>query len=107
MQVVFLRMLIPFPNGLVEARSPIVGRLPVALIVVLGGPPDVPVSFWIVLRGARLLEPLVLVASVVDDEITPDSHPSIVTALDQGVHVFHSSVGRMNGFVVADVVAHV
>ncbi len=43
-EIVLLRLLVPGPGGLVEVGTPVVGRLAVAIGVVLGRSPDVPVA---------------------------------------------------------------
>ena len=60
-KVVLLRLLVPLPGGLAEARAPVVGRVALAIGVVLGRAPDEPVPLGVVLGRARLLEPPVRV----------------------------------------------
>jgi hypothetical protein len=60
MEVVLLRFLIPLPSRFVETRAPVVGWLALAIGIVLGGPPDIPISLRIVFGGAGGLEPIVL-----------------------------------------------
>lgn len=47
MQIVFLRVLVPFPYATEEIADPVVGRLAFAIDISCG-PPDVPVALWVV-----------------------------------------------------------
>ena len=75
-QVVFLQLLVPFPARSPENRAPIVGLFPV-----LAFPsPQVPVFLRPSLHG--VLEPCMLVGSVVDDEIHDDFEPDPMRFLE-------------------------
>jgi hypothetical protein len=56
-------------------------------------------------RGARALEPRVLVGSVVDDELGDDLEPAPVRFLDEAPEVVHVAVGGVDLLVFGDVVA--
>ena len=69
-QVELAGRLVPFPHGGAEAGNPVVRRNRLAVLVeALGVAPDVVVAVGVVLGGACLLEPFVLVGGVVDDEV--------------------------------------
>lgn len=70
-----------------KVTFPIIGRLSIALSIVLGGSPDVPVAVGVVLGLAGLLEPLVLVTGVVHDQVHDELHPSIVQFVLQHIDV--------------------
>lgn len=106
-QVVLLGGLVPVPGGAAEVAAPVVGRPAGAVGVVLGRPPHVPVALGVVLGGAALLEPLVLVAGVVDDEVEQHAQAARVAGFDDALHVPDRAVGRVHLLVVGDVVAHV
>ncbi len=76
---------------------------PPALVVA----PHVPVGLRVVLAGARLLEPGVLVRRVVHDQVRDDPDAALVRLLDQGHRVVHGPVVGMDLEEVGDVVAAV
>ncbi|KAI3485398.1 hypothetical protein L1887_51321 [Cichorium endivia] len=106
-EVVLLRLLVPGPSGLVEVGPPVVGRPAGAVGVVLCRPPDVPVALAALLGRARVFEPGMLVRGVVYDEVEDELDAARVTLGDELVHVSDGAVGRVDGLVVRDVVAHV
>ena len=77
------------------------------VVVARGIAPQVPVGVWPAPRLARRLEPSMLVARVVEDEIEDDPHPAAVRLLDESIEVGITAEHRVDGRVVADVVADV
>ena len=73
--------------------------------VVVG--PDVPVRLGVRPVPPRLLEPRMLIAGVVDDEVGDHSDLAPVRLLDEHGGVVDGPVGRQHGEEVADVVAAV
>lgn len=90
-----------------EMRDPVVGRLAIALIIVFRRSPDIPIAVLVILGAARLLEPLVLVAGVVDDQIHQKFHTTLVAPGDQLFNIFNGTILIGNAVVVRDVIAHV
>lgn len=88
-------------------RHPVVRRVSVPLLVKLGRPPDIPVAILVVLGASRLLEPLMLIAGVVDHQIHQRLHPPFVAALDEALDVLDRAVLVRDAVVVRDVIAHV
>lgn len=84
---------------------PVVGGLAVTLSVISGRAPDIPVSEGVVLRLSRLLEPFVLIAGVVDNQIENQLHASLMQPVPEDVHIRNVAILRINGFVVANIVA--
>ena len=106
MQVELAGRLVPFPHGGAEAGNPVVRRNRLAVLVeALGVAPDVVVAVGVVLGGACLLEPLVLVGGVVDDEVHHELDAVLVCGGEQRIEVFHGAELGHDGAVVGDVVA--
>jgi len=61
MEIVFLGMLVPFPDASSEIADPVIGSFALALYIT-GRTPDVPVALGVIFRGAGFLEPLVLLS---------------------------------------------
>ena len=72
-----------------------------------GRAPPVPVALRVVGGRARLHEPRVLVAGVVDDEVHHQPHPARVQGLEELVEVGQGAERRVDVLVVTDVVARV
>ncbi|KAF3803660.1 Alpha-glucosidase, partial [Colletotrichum gloeosporioides] len=104
-QVVLSRGLVPLPRTALEVRLPVVGRLAVAVGVVLCRAPDVPVAVRVRLGGAGLLEPFVLVTGVVDDEVEDKLHAAGVQGILELVDVGNGAVGGVDFAIVANVIA--
>lgn len=66
--------------------------MPVPLLVVPRGFPDVPVPIFVVLGASRFLEPLVLVAGMVDDQVHDQFHAPLVAALYEAFDVLDGAV---------------
>ena len=81
---------------------PVIGQLAVRLC----GPPDV-------IIGIRLdappgfLEPFVLVARVIDDQIHDKLHPALVKAVQNGPERLHAAVFRRDVHVIRNIIAAV
>lgn len=84
---------------------PIIRRASIALLIVPGWLPDVPISVWVILGLSRLLEPLVFVAGVVHDEIEDELHASLVEGVAEDIYVGDVAIGRVDYFIVADIIA--
>lgn len=48
-----------------------------------------------------------LIRGVIDNEVHHQLHPSLLQLRYQIIHIFISSVPRVNGFVIGNVVAHI
>lgn len=90
-----------------EMRDPIIRRLAIPLLVIPRRLPHIPIAVLIILRAARLLEPLMLVTRMVHDQIHEQLHAPIMTALDESLDVRDRAVFFGNAVVIGDVVAHV
>ena len=104
MQVVLPSLLVKLPAGTGEGRHPVVGRA--LSVLALAGAPDVIVLILGIARR-RLLEPLVLIGSVVDDEVHDDLHPPLVRAVQHRLEILHGSVVGIYRPIVRDVVAEI
>ncbi len=106
-QVVRARGLVEPPRAAPEERAPVrrLGARGARLHALARGAPPVPVAPRALRGRARLDEPRVLVARVVDDEVHDELHPARVQPLDQGVEVCERPEQRVDVLVVADVVA--
>lgn len=69
--------------------------------------PEVPISFGIIFAAATLLEPFVLIAGMVDNEVKNKLHSPFMACLYQLFDILNCSVRRENILIVRDVVAHV
>ena len=68
--------------------------------------PDIPVPLGRALRrAAGALEPLVLIAGVVDDKLGDDLQTTPVRFGDEALEVLHRAVGRIDRLVLGDVIA--
>ena len=76
-----------------------------ALVLVVRVAPDVVVALGALGIPARLLEPGVLVAGVVDDELADDADVALVGLVHQALEVRERAVVRVDRVVVRDVVA--
>ncbi|KAJ6445398.1 hypothetical protein O9K51_00157 [Purpureocillium lavendulum] len=106
-EVVLLGALVPGPGAAAKDARPVVGGQALAAGAPAGVAPKVPAAFGPVAGGARLAEPGVLVARVVDDEVEEDAQAAGVAGGDEGLGVGERAVGRVDGAVVGHVVAHV
>lgn len=88
-------------------RNPVVGRVSVALLVILWRLPDVPVPELIVLGASGLLEPVDLVTGMVHNKVHKELHPPVVASFDQGLDIGDRTVFIGNAVVVGNVIAHV
>ena len=106
MQVELAGRLVPFPHGGAETGNPVVRRNRLAILIeALGAAPDVVVAVGVVLGGACLLEPFVLVGAVVDDQVHHELDAVLVRGFEQLIEVFHGAELGHDGTVVGDVVA--
>ena len=88
-------------------RNPVVGRVSVALLVILWRLPDVPVPKLIVLGASGLFEPLDLVTGMVHDKVHKELHPPVMASFDQRLDIGDRTVFISNAVVVGNVIAHV
>ena len=106
-QVVLAAGLVPGPGGAGEHRAP-VGGLGARLATGVAGPwrpPPVPVALGVLAARARLGEPGVRAAGVVDHEVHHQPHAARVHLGDELVEVLERAEHRVDVVVVADVVA--
>ncbi len=103
MEIPFTDIFIEFPSAAAKIALPIVRWLGV---VVLAFFPVV-----IIVEGRidvfRLLEPWVLIARMIDDEIHHDPDASFTGLDDEAIHIGEGSEFRVNLIVIADVVAKI
>lgn len=104
-KVVLICGLVVLPCATLEVALPVVGGLAVTLSIVTRGTPDVPVTERVVLGLSGFLEPFVLVRGVVHNEVENELHAAFVELVTEDVDVRDVSVGRVDDFVVADIVA--
>ena len=90
-----------------EMRHPVVRRVTVALLIIPSRLPNIPIPILIVLGAARLLEPLMLVASMVDNQVHEKLHTALVTALNQLLDVRDRAILIRDAVVVGNVVSHI
>ena len=102
-EVVLARRLVQRPGGAAEVGDPVVRR---AAVVGRVGP-HVEVAIARVARAERVLEPRVAIARVVGDEVQQHADPAPARLSDQLVEVLERAEVRVDGLVVADVVAPV
>src|SRR5690242_17449123 len=100
-------MLIPRPSAACKVRAIICGRHSVPLVIIACWLPEVPLSFWVVYRRPTLLEPGMLVTSVIDHQIQDQLHVMLMTSCDQVLDIFYSTIWRVHILVVRYIVAHV
>ena len=101
-QVIFLPHLVPLPCLALEEGVPVVGQLAVAGI----GPPDVIVGVRLNALAA-FLEPFVLVAGVVDNQIHDDFHVPLMGTVQHLFESLHAAEFRGDVHIVGDVIASV
>ena len=101
------RGLVELPRGAGEERAPVRGLRPrlTGPVAGAGRTPPVPVPLGTRRRRPRLDEPRVLVRGVVDDEVHDQLHAALVESREQPVQVVQAAEQRVDGLVVADVVA--
>lgn len=90
-----------------EMRNPVVGRLAIALLIILRRLPDIPVTVLVILGAARLFEPFMLIASVVDDQIHEEFHTALVAPGNQLLDIFNCAILIGDAVVVGNIIAHV
>ena len=105
-QVELAGRLVPLPRRAAELGRPVVRRDRVAVLVeALRVLPNVVVAVGVVLRGARFLEPGVLIRGVVCDQVHQNLDAVLVGGFKHLVEVFHGAEVTHNREVVRDVVA--
>ena len=87
---------IEFPRGTAEGGSPVIWGLAGSFAVA----PDVPVTVLRGARGLRVLEPLVLVGSMVDHEIENHPNATLPGGGYEGVKICHGAVHGIDRLVV-------
>src|SRR5580765_3553364 len=75
------------------------------LILGVGVAPDVPIALGIVARLARLLEPGMLIGSVVQNQFDDDTDTALVGGLEECLKIFEIAVTGVDRPVFSDVVA--
>ena len=102
MQIIFLPQIVPLPCLALKMTVPVVRQFSVRLC----GPPDI-------IIGIRLdappgfLEPFMLVARVIDDQIHDKLHPALVQAVQNSPECLHAAVFRCNVHVIRNIIAAV
>ena len=86
-------------------RNPVVRRLAVALCIIRGRLPDIPVPILVILRAARLFEPFMLIAGVIDNQIHEEFHTPLVAASNQLLDIFNCAILIGDAVVVGNIVA--
>ena len=94
---------IEFPGVAAEVAEPVVGRPAAGSRIA----PDVPVAFGVVARGARFLEPRMLVGRVVRHEVEHQLHAAAMDLGDQLVEIGERAEDRVDVGVIGNVVAEV
>jgi len=84
---------------------PVVGRMPVSFAIVSGRTPYVPVPVLVVPGTPRLLEPLVLVAGMVEYHVQDELHAAVVEFVPQRIYLLQAAVALVDLAVVADIIA--
>ena len=101
-QIIFLPQIVPLPCLALKMTVPVVRQFSVRLC----GPPDI-------IIGIRLdappgfLEPFMLVARMINDQIHDKLHPALVKTLQNGPKRFHAAVFRCNVHVIRNIIAAV
>lgn len=88
-------------------RDPIIRWLPVPLLIIPRRLPHIPIPILTILRATRLLKPLMLVTSMVNNEIHQQLHAAIMTSLNQPLHIRDRAVFIRNAVVIGNVIPHV
>ena len=98
---------LPLPGAAAEDRRPVVRRDRLAAAPAGGIAPQIPVGMLAVPAPARVHEPRMEVARVVEDEVEDHPEPALVRGRDQPVEVVERPEHRIDRRVVGDVVADV
>lgn len=106
MQVILLCTLVPLPCASAEVAPPIVWRCALS-VDIFGGPPNVPISFRVVLGLLRFLKPCMLVRRMIDDKIKDYSHASRMSLGNEVFHIFDCAIWSIDIFIVSHIIAHV
>src|SRR5215472_13688550 len=101
--IVLLGGSIERPRRSPKSRNPVIRRLTSALAI----PPNVPVAVGSCARALRILEPFVLIRSVVGDEIQNDADATMIGFGEQVIEITERAVHGVNVLVVRDVVAEI
>ena len=107
MEIVLVSLGLVRPCTTRKDTSPVGWRLACSVLVVLRITPDVPVAIGVGFGLPALLEPVVLNAGVIDDEIHNDTQPSGVCLRNEPIHVLYRPILRVDLLVVAYIVSHV
>lgn len=79
----------------------------IALLIILCRLPNIPIPILVVFRAPGLLEPLMLVASVINHQIHEELHPPLMTSLDELLDICDRAVLVGDAVVICDVIAHI
>lgn len=72
--------------------------------IILGRPPDIPVSKRVILGLPRLFEPLVLIAGMIHDQVEDEFHTSLVKGIPENINVSDVAIWRINYSIIADII---
>jgi hypothetical protein len=86
---------------------PVIWWMPISLLVVLWRLPYIPVTELIVFGAPGVLEPFVLIASVIDNQVHQKLHITFMAALYQSLHVLDCAILVCTRLVIRDVIAHI
>lgn len=107
MQIIFLALFIPFPGAEAERSQPIAGRLTFARCIVHFT--RMPYVKVLEARFAihRFLEPFVLVARMIRNEIQNEPNTELVTLGRQPLEIRHGSIFWLDITKIGNVIAEV
>jgi hypothetical protein len=99
---------LPGPGRATEERDPVVRRQRFAIRVDAGRiAPQIPVGVGVVARPPAGIEPGVLIAGVVHDEVEDQPHAPAMDLVEEAIEIGFGAEDRVDPSVVADVVADV
>ena len=102
MQIIFLPQVIPLPRLAFKVAVPVVRQLSVRLC----GPPDIIIRIRLN-APPGFLEPFVLVARMIDNQIHNELHAALVKPLQNGPERLHAAIFRRNVRVIRNIIAAV
>src|SRR5260370_3617269 len=101
--VILIRGWVKRPCGVAEPRLPVIRRLSRSLAVA----PDIPVALGVCARRTRLLEPRMLVRSVIGNKIHDHADVAFLRFADHSVEIRERAVKWIDACIVRNVVAEI
>src|SRR5260370_11693740 len=101
--VILIRGWVKLPCGVAEPRLPVIRRLSRSLAVA----PDIPVALGVCARRTRLLEPRMLVRSVIGNKIHDPADVAFLRFADHSVEIRERAVKWIDACIVRNVVAEI